>query len=194
MNWTIDRSEPGPDLILFKARFDWAKNPRNGRQSKVVILETNDWVNVVAITPQKKIVTVRQFRFGIRKTTTEIPAGLVETGEPHEQAARRELREETGYTTDKWHYLGWVEANPAFLNNHCHFWLALDVHLTHPPDLDDGEYLTISELSPEELYNEIQTGHTRNAFTLLALSRVFDLRGMLGSDLPEAVLLDQQPD
>jgi ADP-ribose pyrophosphatase len=175
-SWEITGSEPGPDLILFQARYDWVKNPRNQKTFKAVILESPDWVNVVAITPEKKIVVVKQFRFGVSKTTVEIPAGLIEQGETPEQAARRELEEETGYTSTNWQYLGWFDANVAFLNNVCHFLLALDVVKTHPVHLDEGEEIVTDELSLDELYETIEQGQMRNAVSVLGLSRVFDLR------------------
>jgi ADP-ribose pyrophosphatase len=177
LDWELVRSEMGPDLVLFKTRFDWMKNPRNSSQLKAVVLETSDWVNIVALTPEGKILVVSQFRFGIRKTTTEIPAGLIEPGEAPLEAAIRELKEETGYTTQDWKYLGWVEANPAFLNNRCHMWLAKNVIKDHQPELDESEDVLVDELSFEELLREIRKERMRNSLTMLALSRVFDMRG-----------------
>jgi 8-oxo-dGTP pyrophosphatase MutT (NUDIX family) len=170
------RSEPGPHLILFQARYDWVKNPRTGKSMRAVVLETADWVNVVALTPAGKIVCVHQHRFGVGKSTLEIPAGLIESGETPEQAARRELEEETGYTSAEWESLGSVQANPAFLNNHCHLWLALNVEKTHPMDLDENEDIEVTELTLAEIKDEIRAGRMLNALTLLGLSRVFDLR------------------
>lgn len=174
--WEVVRSEQGPNLILFQTRYDWVKNPRNAKSMKAVILESADWVNVVALTPKKKIVVVQQYRFGVGKTTLEIPAGIVNPGETPEQAAMRELREETGYTATRWEYLGWVETNPAFLNNLCHQWLALDAIKTSDLELDDGEEISVTELSPQEMRSEIEKGTMRNSLTLLSLARVFDLR------------------
>jgi len=182
VDWELVHSEPGPDLVLFKTRFDWVKNPRNSSQLKAVVLETSDWVNVVALTAEKKILVVSQFRFGIRKTTVEIPAGLVEPGETPQEAAIRELMEETGYTTNDWTYLGWVEANPAFLNNRCHMWLANNVIKNHTPALDESEDVVVCDLFIEELHREIREGAMRNALTLLALSQVFDMRGEVLSE------------
>lgn len=174
--WEILRSEPGPDLILFRSRYDWVRNPRNARSLKALILESADWVNIVALTPEKKVVVVRQYRFGVGKTTLELPAGIMDAGETPEQAAIRELKEETGYTSANWKYLGWVETNPAFLNNLCHQWLALDVVKTSAPELDEGEEISVAELSLEEVRFEIEQGNMRNSLTVLSLSRVFDLR------------------
>ena len=158
IGWELIESKPGPNLALFKTRFDRMKNPRSGADLNAVVLESQDWVNVVALTPKKELVAVCQYRFGIGSTTVEIPAGLMEPGETPEHAARRELREETGYTTEDWTYLGWVQANPAFLNNLCHLWLAKDVIRTHQPELDASEEVIISELTPAEMYAEIEAG------------------------------------
>src|ERR1051325_3472701 len=146
-SWEVIKSEQGPNLILFQARYDWVRNPRNEKSFKAVILEARDWVNIVAVTPEKKIVVVKQFRFGVSKTTVEIPAGIMEQGETSEQAALRELKEETGYVAASWKYLGWFEGNVAFLNNVCHSWLATDVVKTHTQQLDEGEEISIAELS-----------------------------------------------
>lgn len=166
-------------LPLFRPRFNHMRNPRNDQHLKAIVLETANWVNVVAVTPEQKLLVVRQYRFGIGKTTTEIPAGLMDSDETPEQAARRELQEETGYTTEKWTYLGWVESNPAFLNNTCHFWLAQDVVQTHQTALDESEDVQMAELTWKQVQQEIRTGRMRNAMTLLALGQVFDVRGFL---------------
>jgi 8-oxo-dGTP pyrophosphatase MutT (NUDIX family) len=174
--WKVVRSEPGPELILFKTRFDWLANPRNRKIIRAVVLEAPDWVNVVALTPEKKILAVRQFRFGIRQLSLEIPAGLVDPGEAPLQAAKRELDEETGYTAREWKSLGWSYANPAFLTNRVHNFLALDAQRTGSPHLEEGEDLEAYELSLEEIERAIQSDSMRNSNTLLALARVFDLR------------------
>lgn len=173
--WRLLQRESGPDLIISRVRYDWRENPRNGKQLKCVILESGDWVNIVAVTPAQKLVTVRQFRFGIEKVTLEIPGGLVDPGEVHEAAARRELQEETGYTTENWAYLGSCEVNPAIRGNICHHWLAKDVELTHATAFDEGEDLTIELLSLEEIRHAIRTGEMRHSLVLLALSQVFDI-------------------
>ncbi len=173
--WKRSRSEAGLDLKIFKVRYDWMVNPRNGRQSRATILETPDWVDIVAETSDGKIVFVDQFRFGVDAVTTEIPAGIIELGETPLAAAQRELLEETGCTSKDWVDLGWVEPNSAFQDNRCHQWLARDVRLTDAPDLDDGEMIAVRVLALDEVRQEIATGRIRNSLALLALSKVFDI-------------------
>ena len=174
-NWKLLRSEEGLDLRIAKIRFDWWKNPRNGSEIKATVLETEDWVNIVALTPEGKILLVKQFRLGIQAVTIETPAGVMEKGEEPKDAAIRELAEETGYTTDDWRYLGSVEPNPAFLDNHCHQFLAKNVVRTQETDQDDGEDVEFSEMTLDEVKEEIKSGRMRNSLALLTLSRVFDI-------------------
>lgn len=174
--WECVKTERGPHLKLFQVRYDWLKNPRNDHAVQAVILEAPDWVNVVALTPRDRILVVYQYRFGTGSVTTEIPAGIIEASESSQAAAARELREETGYTTDDWEYLGYVEPNSAFLDNRCHHWLARDVEQTLEPRLDAGEHVLVADLSLEDLRQEIAEGRMRHSLAIAALSHVFDLR------------------
>jgi 8-oxo-dGTP pyrophosphatase MutT (NUDIX family) len=170
--WRKVKSEAGPKLLLFNARYDFMENPRNHKIMKRIVLETRDWVNVVAITPEKKIVLVKQYRFGAGKITVEIPAGLIDQNESSRDSAIRELSEETGYTTTNWQYLGYVEPNPAFLNNRCHHWLAMDVVKTTDTHLDDGEDIAVELYTYDELTDAIHMGEVNHVLALSALSRI----------------------
>ena len=75
-------------------------------------------------------------------------------------------------------YLGSFQANPAFMNNICHSWLALDVEKKYPLQLDEGEQISVAELSLEDIRREIEQGHMRNSLSLMALSQVFDIRNI----------------
>jgi 8-oxo-dGTP pyrophosphatase MutT (NUDIX family) len=174
--WPLVAREAGPSLIVCKARFDTLTNPRTGEDMRRTVLETPDWVNVVALTPEGLVIVVRQFRFGSATITTEIPGGVVDPGEEHGDAAQRELREEAGYTSERWRYLGCVEPNPAFHDNLCHHWLAEDARVTHEQDLDSGEDIVVETLTTEDVLEKIRTGEIRHALVLTALSKVLDLR------------------
>jgi len=173
--WKLLRSEQGPELPIFKVRYDWMENPRNASVLKAVVLDFPDWVSVVAITSDHRIVTVRQYRFGVEDFTVEVPAGLVDADETHEAAAKRELREETGYSSSDWVYLGWVQPNPAYQNNRLHMWLARDATKTEACEMDDGEDVVVEALSPQEIQREIREGRLRHSLALLSLARVMPL-------------------
>lgn len=174
--WPLSRSEPGPDLQVCRARFDWLTNPRTGKLMKRTVLVTPDWVNVVALDSEQRLIVVRQFRFGSSGFTTEIPGGMVDPGESHEAAARRELREEAGCSAPRWTYLGSVQPNPAFQDNLCHHWLAQDATREHEQELDGGEDISIDSLTLDQVREAIRDGSMRHALVLTALVRVFDLR------------------
>lgn len=176
--WQKLGSRPGPDLKLFTVRHDRLRNPRNGLDLERVVLESVDWVNVVALTPAREVVLVRQYRFGTGRVTTEVPGGMVDPGESPEAAARRELQEETGYTGDTWTPLGSVEPNPAFLDNRCHHFLVENARPTVRPDLGAGEDIGLLLCDAAGLQAEIAAGRLRHALALSALSRVFDLWGV----------------
>jgi 8-oxo-dGTP pyrophosphatase MutT (NUDIX family) len=175
----VSRTERGPETKIFNTRYDDVTNPRTGGEMRAVVLEASDWVNVVPVTPEGSIVAVRQYRFGVGEVTTEIPAGIVEEGENSGDAGARELLEETGYESDSWEYLGYVEPNPAFLDNRCHHWIARDAVKTCDPCLEGGEDIAVVVLDEQGLRREIREGRMRHSLAVSALAHVFDLREFL---------------
>lgn len=175
--WERTSSEPGDSMMLFTPRLDTVINPRSGQSLRRLVLETPDWVNVIARTPDGEFVFVKQYRFGSACMTYEIPGGMVDSGEPHAVAAKRELREETGFSAESWTYLGSVQPNPAFHDNRCHHYLAENVRATDSQELDNGEDIAIVLLSEAELRGLIETGEIAHSLVLTALARVMDLRG-----------------
>lgn len=162
-------------LLLFRKRIDRLRNPRNGQVFDRLVLESPDWVNLVALDANRRSVMVRQYRFGIGRTTLETPAGMVEPGEDSLSAAKRELLEETGYASERWTCLGAVEPNPAIHDHLCHHWLAEDVLRVQDPTPDDGELIEVELMSEAQIRAAIAAGELRHVLALSVLSRVFDL-------------------
>lgn len=179
--WPRISSRHEPSLILFRPRWDRLRNPRTDEEFDRLVLETPDWVNVVALTARRELVLVEQYRFGSGDVTLEIPGGVLDRGEDHAAAARRELAEETGFTGGAWTYLGAVQPNPAFHDNLCHHWLAEGVERTQGQGLDAGEDIAIRSLPLSEAARAVADGRIRHALVLTALCRVLDLRTTVDS-------------
>ncbi len=173
--WPKLATRRGPDLRLFRVRHDLLRNPRTEAELERLVLETPDWVNVVAITPERRIVLVRQYRFGVGVVTTEIPGGVIDPGESHRDAAERELREETGHAAARWSYLGAVQANPAFQSNLCHHWLAEEVVRVGEPEPDPGEDIVVLDASFDEVKRAVRSGAIAHCLVVSALARVLSL-------------------
>ena len=119
----------------------------NGHQFNAYILEPQSWANVLALTPDRRAVLVRQYRHGVQKVLLELPGGVIEEGEDPLDGIRRELREETGYTAGRIIEVGRIHPNPAIQTNTLFGYLALDVEKTGAQDLDAGEEIEV-ELEP----------------------------------------------
>lgn len=175
--WPRHGSRIGAEYRIFRSRFDDLENPRTGQRMERVVLETPDWVNVIALTKDsQEIVIVKQHRFGSGGNTIEIPGGMIDPGEEPLVAAKRELREETGYVATKWTALQAVAPNPAFLDNHCHHFLAEGAALDETQELDAGEDIVVTTMTQAEAIEAVHSGAISHALVVTAFAQVFDLR------------------
>lgn len=168
LEWRITLEHPASDYRIFRVSRHSAAHPATGEERTFSVIHAPDWVNVIALTRTDGMVLVRQYRHGTRAQTLEIPGGMVEPDEPHGLAARRELREETGYVAERWLELGVVEPNPAIQTNRCYTWLALDVEREGAPMPDAGEVLAL-EIHPLGAVEElVRAGGITHALVIAA--------------------------
>ena len=172
--WKTVSNKPIGNFRIFNMREITAKSPRTGKEHPFIVLEGNDWINIIALTPEKKIVLVKQYRFGTSKSELEIPGGIIEHGEEPMEAGIRELREETGYVGTNPTYLGHIDPNPAFQTNKCHTILIENCEKMDEQQLDPGEDINVQIASMDEVKNLIDNGIIRHSLVISAF-RLYDI-------------------
>jgi ADP-ribose pyrophosphatase len=154
---------------IFDLRSRRYRHPERGTERDFFVLQAPEWVNVVALTPDHRLVLVRQFRFGVDDFALEIPGGMIDQGEDPVAAGRRELQEETGYTGTQARLLGVVHPNPAIQSNRCHVVLVEGAVRSAATDWDPDEEIAISTRPVEEVYALARNGGITHGLVLNAL-------------------------
>ena len=154
---------------VFRVRRTRYRHPRDRREGEFVIIESNDWVNVLALTDDGRMLMVRQFRFGVHDFTLEIPGGVIETGEDPVAAGVRELREETGYAGRSARLLAQVRPNPAIQGNLCHIVLVEGCVRVGELQLDPNEEIELSLLPVDEVLARAERGEIKHSLVVDAL-------------------------
>ena len=195
--WTFISQSLLVETRIFRLLAERWRSPRTGDEHVFSNVDSPDWVNIVALDSEGNMLLIRQFRFGTRAFTLEVPGGMVDPGEAPRATAERELREETGYVAERWVDLGACEPNPAIFSNRCHLFLAEGCVRQADLMLDPGEDIEVLPTPAERVTELLHTGVITHALVIVALSR-FDLyrRGLLrlsASTLPNAAKLGTNP-
>ncbi len=140
-----------------------------------------DYVVIVASDTDGNYLCVRQFRQGIRQVTTEFPAGGIERKDGREYgtsrdllaedalaAAKRELREETGYESDDWKHLITVPSNATISDNYAYLFVARGCRKVSGQDLDETEFLNVTRIPGEKIEEMISKGEFQQAVHIMA--------------------------
>ncbi|MCX7857928.1 MAG: NUDIX hydrolase [Deltaproteobacteria bacterium] len=165
--WMILDSYMASDYKIFEIWIQKAVSPRTGKMSRFFTIHASPWVNVIPLTKDGQIVMIRQYRHGSNSFCLEIPGGLVDNETP-EEAAKRELLEETGYSGDTIEFLGAVNPNPALFNNLCHTFLVRDVKKTKEINLDPQEDIEVVLVPINEVRELIKSGTINHALVVVA--------------------------
>lgn len=135
----------------FKARADKCEFPDGRIIEPYYVVELPDWCNTVVVTKEERMILVRQYRYPVNQATLELPGGVIEKGEDPKTAAKREMEEETGHTSDDIEFLMQLAPNPAINDNTAYFFLARNAVPALSKNLDPFEDLDILSFSKEEI-------------------------------------------
>ncbi len=140
----------------------------NGNTAKWDFIKHNGAAAVIAIKPDGKILMVKQYRNALERETIEIPAGGYNGDETMEEAAKRELREETGYIAGNMEFLISIRTTVAFCNERIDIYFASDLTLGEQ-ELDEDEYLEVTSYTIEELIQMIYSGDIQDSKSICGL-------------------------
>ncbi len=166
------------DFQILRVGENHFADPRDGQEHARVIIEADDWANVLPLTRSGDVVLVKQFRFGSQEVSLELPGGVVDPGEDPAAAVARELEEETGYRGGRIVPLGVYRPNPAHFTNRVHAFVALDCEAVHGGTPDHGEDLTV-EVVPRSSVAELVRGGRITHALILATLNLAALKGYL---------------
>ena len=159
LKWKEESRRKVFDCKVFSIYESYCRSPKDELRTYTVI-EASDWAIIVPVlkineTEEQKFVMVRQWRHGSRDLSLEFPGGVFEPGENPQEAAARELLEETGYKPGEIRKIGEFSPNPAIMSNKVHFFLAEDLVDTGRQDLDPDEFMEVELVSTEAVLQGI---------------------------------------
>lgn len=165
--WQEEEREVLADYRIFKA-VRVRNRSYGGKLADFYQLQSPDWVTVITRNEQGMFLMVRQFRMGSASLSLEFPAGVIESGEPPEDAARRELREETGHSAGQLKCIGSLNPNPAFMTNTSYTYLATELEDLEKTEWDENEIIESLWMSEKEIDRIIGRGEMNSAIMVQA--------------------------
>lgn len=168
-DWTVKEKHPHADCRVFSVVRKSCRHPGRGTERDFFSVHSPNWVNVLALTPDKNLVLVKQFRFGVEECSLEIPGGVIDEGEDPLTAGLRELEEETGFVGKKGRIIGRVWPNPAIIDNICFFVLVEDAVPQSDFNWDQDEEIEVTLAPVDDVLERARDGRIRHALVLNAL-------------------------
>lgn len=168
--WELVSSQRLHEYDRLRIRVDRVRSPRTGEVLSHEIVEGPDGVAVLALTGEREIVLVEQYRPAIRQSSLEIPGGLMEAGEDAATTGLRELQEETGFVGTDARVLGTLALNPSWETSRVHVVLVVGARRAAPQDLDAGEDVRVRSVPVDGVWDLVRAGEIDAATVVAALS------------------------
>ncbi len=173
--WKKISSQPLGDYRIFRLRSDRVISPRTQQAHDFFVIDCVNWVNVIALTPDRQLVMIEQYRHGSNTVELEIPGGMIDpTDADPIAAAVRELREETGYVGEHPQIIGEVYPNPAIMSNTCYTVLVDNCRCVHAVQFDHAEDLATRLVPEDQIPDLVASGKIRHSLVVVGLY-CFDL-------------------
>jgi 8-oxo-dGTP pyrophosphatase MutT (NUDIX family) len=168
--WPKISSRPLGDFRIFSVRSVTKRSPRTGLPHDFFVIDSVNWVNVIALTPDRRIVLVEQFRQGTDTVELEIPGGTMDPADTSPEATGvRELREETGCEGENPRVIGRVFPNPAIMSNTCFTVLVENCRMAAATRFDQTEDLVTKLVPVDEVPGLVASGKIRHCVVVAAL-------------------------
>ena len=168
--WQKLSSQPVGDFRIFTIRSDRKISPRTQREHDFFVIDSVNWVNVIAVTSEQKLVMIEQYRHGSGTVELEIPGGMMDAHDSSPAATGvRELREETGYEGENPRLIGEIFPNPAIMSNQCFTIMVENCRCVHPVEFDHGEDLLTQLVPVSEVPHLIAKGRIRHSLVVVGL-------------------------
>ncbi len=152
---------------ILSVKVDQVKLP-DGNRSEREIVEHPGGVTVIPYNPRGKIVMIEQYRHAAGQVLLELPAGRLEAEEEPEIGGRRELQEETGYKAGEMIHLFDFYTTPGYSTECLNLFLARDLQQGEQ-QLETGEFLSLTEIAPEEIPDLVLSGKVKDSKTAVGL-------------------------
>lgn len=153
---------------LLEVRLDRVRLP-NGNESTREYVVHQGAVVVIPVLDSGRLIFERQFRYPLRRSFIELPAGKIDPGEDILSTGQRELLEETGHSAREWRYLGVMHPGIGYSNERIEIFLASGLTEAGGQQLDHNEFLDLFTLSLDEAVQAVRDGAITDSKTIAAL-------------------------
>lgn len=152
---------------ILELRVDQVELP-SGKIGQRELVKHPGAVAIAAITPERELVLVSQYRKPVEKELLEIPAGKLEPGEDPLVCAQRELKEETGYQAGNWQLVSRYFTTPGFSNEVMYFFRATELKAARP-ELEEDEFIEVELVPLTKAREMVQSGRIEDAKTIIGI-------------------------